>query len=97
VELIKRKKIEEAMEIMQARIPKIFDEAYLMPFMKAHIFLRMVKEGTSFPTQSRARKPSSTARRKRSSSSTTSQSNVPSSARSATVWSGDLSTQSSSQ
>lgn len=43
VELIKDRKIEEAIELMQSRIPNIFDDNYILAFMKAHVFLQKVR------------------------------------------------------
>ncbi len=45
INLIKEKKIEEALEIIEKEIPDLIEDNLILAFMKAHIFLRIVKEG----------------------------------------------------
>jgi len=43
VELIRQKKIEKALELMEKHIPEFLQENYIVAFMKAHIFLRIIQ------------------------------------------------------
>jgi hypothetical protein len=44
VELIRERQIERALEMMEKHIPEFLQESYIVAFMKAHIFLRIIRE-----------------------------------------------------
>jgi hypothetical protein len=50
VELIRRKEVEKAMTLIEKALPQLLEEEYVVAFLKAHVFLRIVREGTLRPT-----------------------------------------------
>lgn len=46
IRLIREKKIEKAMELIEKTVPAILAEDHIVAFMKGHIFLRIIKEGS---------------------------------------------------
>lgn len=46
IRLIKGKQIESAIELIEKTIPELLKEGHILAFLKAHIFLRIVREGT---------------------------------------------------
>ena len=45
IKMIREKRIEEAIALIEKTIPTFLEESHMMAFFKAHIFLRMMKEG----------------------------------------------------
>ena len=45
INFIRNKEIEKAYELIEKFIPELLKEGYIVAFLKAHIFLRIVKNG----------------------------------------------------